>query len=309
MTWRSWRWVALALSQFVSILIVGSAPAAEDPLAPRGASHERWLPGLAGFGGVITQDANATIDSAQRGFVEGDAFAVFAHVGLSAELMTPTIVSGFGAPRLFVHADISGSFDSEESIANEGDPGTLRIPVIDNNSDGIPDGEPPLAGIMGRGSSTRAETQPWVYSAGAGVAFHFEAWDRSLRLKPSLEWLFLETRIHGLVGDAATLDGSDQCPCRTALVGTRTTEGFHYLGAGLEVELDASRAGPFMLSVFAAGQGYRVLSDRNIELTASGSYIEPMGPPVETLSIRSTYELEPWNYRLSFGLRFRWNPE
>lgn len=300
------RWVPLALLS--AILLGGRALAAEDPLAElRG--DDRWLPGVSAFGGVITQDAKATVDSTARGFHKGDALAVFAHVGLSAELMTPALVSRLGAPRLFVHGDISLSFDSEESIANEGDPGTLRIPVIDNNSDGIPDGEPPVAGIVGRGSATKAETQPVVYSAGAGLAFTFEAWGRPLRLKPSVEWLYQETEVTGIVGDAEALDGGDQCPCRTALLDPSKTQGFHYLGVGLEVELDAARAGPTMLSVFMAGQGYRALGDRSVDLAASGSYVEPVGPPVQTLSMDSSYDLEPWNFRLIFGLRLRWNPE
>ena len=302
----TFRWAPLALCS--AILVGGSALAAEDPLEElRG--DERWLPGLSFFGGVITQGSEASVDSTARGFHEGDALAVFAHVGLSAELMTPALASRLGAPRLFVHGDIGLSFDAEESIANEGDPGSIRIPVIDNNSDGTPDGEPPVAGIVGRGSATKAETQPAVYSAGAGVAFTFDAWGRPLRLKPSLEWLYQETTITGLVGDAEAIDGGQQCPCRTALVGARRTEGFHSLGVGLEVELDAARAGPSMLSVFLAGQGYRVLGGRSVELAASGSYTEPTGPPVQSLSTDSSYDLDPWNFRLIFGLRLRWHPE
>ena len=82
-------------------------------------------------------------------------------------------------------------------------------------------------------------------------------------------------------------------------------KGYHSLGPGLELELDAGRAGPLMASVYTSGQAYHVLGDREFNVLGVGEF-DVGGGSVEQLS---TYELDPWQYRFAVGLRFRWMPE
>jgi hypothetical protein len=283
-----------------TLATVASASAGAAEEAPGSAREdERWVPGLSAFSGLLIQGSEASIASAERGFFEDSALSVFAFVGLSAELATPALSAVPGRPSLFVHYDASMSFDSDKAIVNDGAPGEIKVPTNTPT--------PPVAAVEGQGSATKAKTEPLVLSAGAGVAFKLRAWDRNLRIKPSFEWLWQETTVMGIATDAESLapPPSEQCPCRTALASASETQGFHSIGPGLEFELDAVRAGPFVMTVYTSGQAYYILGDRTIEFVGSATYSDGS----RDLEFRSTYERNPWHYRAGVGLRFRWLPE
>jgi hypothetical protein len=121
-----------------------------------------------------------------------------------------------------------------------------------------------------------------------------------------------ETQVTGQVGVVESLDpppagsaGAATCPCRSASGRASKTQSWHSLGAGLELELDTARAGPFMMTLYASGQAYAVLGDRKLEIRESFPWDDASG----ALDFESDYEAEPWRYRLGVGLRFRWLPE
>jgi hypothetical protein len=292
----------------VAFQAVAAAPIPSAAQERDAAAREdsRWIPGFSAFSGLLIQDRNASIESDERGLVEGDSTAVLGFVGFSAELATPALHRVRGRPRLFVHADASILFDSQESVANQGSPGPLEEMGPPSN----PSQPPPVAAVTGQGSAVKVETQPLGLSAGAGVAFSLEAWQRTIRIKPSAEWQWQQDEVTGQLGVAEAIvaptpPNLPQCPCRTVLVEASTTQGFHSLGPGLEIEMDAARAGPFMLSLYTSGQAYHILGDRTVELTGTGTFDDGN----RNVSFDAEYEREPWHFRIGVGLRFRWVPE
>jgi hypothetical protein len=91
---------------------------------------------------------------------------------------------------------------------------------------------------------------------------------------------------------------------------TLTTYG---IGPGLELEMDAARAGPFVLSVFLGGQAYRMLGDRDVNLMDSAMVDvpdqNPNTPATQEVSAKWDFHKHAWSYRGGLGLRFRWLPE
>jgi hypothetical protein len=161
--------------------------------------------------------------------------------------------------------------------------------------------------VGGQGSSTTAEVKPLLLSAGAGVAFTLEPWERRLRIKPSVEYLREEIEVTGVVHRA-----EDTTP--PPIPGDTTADRFiemqgsgqktyHGIGPGLEVELDTARAGPFMLTIFVSGAAYKILGDREVSFT--DSFTDEFGTETAAWS----FEKPAWSYRAGVGLRFRWLPK
>jgi hypothetical protein len=215
----------------------------------------------------------------------------------SLELMTPRLLETLLSPRLFVHGDVAISFAFERNLAGEGRPDDFSAPELDQNEDDVPE----LA-ISGQGTRTKSEVQPLVLSAGAGIAFTTDVFARTVRFKPSLEFLRQEVDLVGELHRAvklrtpvATLDGF-----RLVVLEASDTEVQHGVGAGLEVDVDAGRLGPFALSFFALGRGYRLLGDLDHTLTDTNEFGE---------NATWDFEFDPWVWRAGAGLRFRWLPE
>lgn len=244
---------------------------------------------------------------------QDDAETIFGFVAFSLEMASP----GFGAgraARLFTHVDVAYSFDSEDNIVNQGAPGPVGV----SNIRGQPDYSTTLSALNGRGSATEVAAEPLVVSAGLGLSFEFESWGRSLRVKSSIEWLWQEISVAGKLGYAESnlasggiLAGpacnTNATPpgCPNVYLQAGHTQGFHSIGPGLEFEMDASRAGPFMLSVYVAAQAYRLLGDREVEAFGQGE----LSDESKDVELFSGYEMDPWHYRTGVGLRFRWMPE
>ena len=144
-----------------------------------------------------------------------------------------------------------------------------------------------------------------MITAGIGVDFALTVLERSVHIKPSFEWILQDDVVKGVVGYAESISAfPDQCPCRTGFARGVSTEAFNGIGPGLEIEAEASRFGPFQISVFAAAQAYYRLDDE-VVVTASGEFSDGSG----LLTVRSTYERDPWDYRAGVGVRFHWLPE
>jgi len=301
---------------------------AEDANA-EGSGGARWVPAFSFFSGAQIRGYEGGISSPRDDPPgvpdQGDVTSVFAFVGFSAEIASPKL--GRRGPRLFAHVDSALSFDTEAAVAGEGSPGPIEYP---DTGGGAVLTNSPETGLNGQGTSLDSEAKPLVVSAGAGLAFEFEALGRTLRLKPSIEWLWQETSVSTELGNVVSTQlqgGSPNCdqdvaPCATVFFGASKTKAFHSLGPGLEIEMDAGRVGPVMFALYASGQAYRVLGDGEIDISASAPLDIPAGfnpsgtppgslpPGVEDpVRLDSTFELDPWQYRFGVGLRFRWLPE
>jgi hypothetical protein len=290
---------------------VDEQPATPDP-EPKDET-ERWVPALAVFSGVLIQRTEAGVVSSVRPApselpnvpppgtpFDGDDLFVNPFVGGTVELMTPGLSFAPGRPRLFLHGDFAAQFGFERDVVKEGNPG--EMPRVDSEGRPIPE----LA-ISGQGSVVTAETEQFVFSAGAGVAFTLEAWERRLRIKPSVEYIQEEIDVTGIVHRAEDTTPppapGDTTADRFIEMGGSGKKTYRGIGPGLEVELDTARAGPFMLTIFLNGAAYKILGDREILFT--DSYTDEFGTETAAWS----FEKDPWSYRAGVGLRFRWLPE
>jgi hypothetical protein len=316
--------------------------AAPEPAAPEPKQDEteRWVPAFSVYSGVLVQDAEAMLRSSTlqgpcvppalvndplhcerqvrpTAFIEdpppgdpyppvelvtvtGDDLMVTPFVAGSLELMTPGLTSLPGRPRLFVHGDAAASFAFTRDVVKEGIPGEFEIIGDFGPTEFISE-----ANIGGQGSKTTAEVKPLLLSAGAGVAFTLEPWERRLRIKPSVEYLREEIEVTGVVHRAVAIEentAAGEFPDNFRLIQLSSAEkrAFHGIGPGLEVELDAARAGPFVLSVYVASQAYAFLGDLEVELSDTNEDGE---------TAMWSFEKNRWGFRAGVGLRFRWLPE
>lgn len=315
-------WLALALSSAPVV-----APASEvDEL-------ERWVPSVAAFLGVMSQGGEGAITTSDvlgpplteggcldrnRGTRNGGLCpgsplelipntrssdtAVTALVGGSAELMTPRLFDALLSPRLFVHGDAMAAFAFDRNLAGERSPGRFVPQELDPNVS-----DPSEVAVKGQGSRVNTRVQPLALAAGAGVAFTADVFQRTVRIKPSVEYLYQEVKLTGELRRAVKLeedfDASDDGELADfRLVAFRQTdiERQHGFGGGLEIEADSGRIGAFALSVFFLGRGYRIVGDTDFSLSQVNEFGE-----MATWDI----ELDPWVWRAGLGLRFRYLPE
>jgi hypothetical protein len=263
------------------------------------ASHaDDWVPALGVYSSINIHNADGLAESPQRGLEKEDFLKVFAALEGHLELMSPVFYSGLGDPRVFVRAGAGRSWDSRHLTA-EGKPGRPMVNLLPNG------GQPPLPGVTGQGTGVRTQFSPYFYTAAAGLAFSIPLEERSLRIKPSIEYRHGSTEIEGLVSNAISIADDGNCPCSLGFLSTNEQKDYDMLGAGLELEVDAQRAGSFMISLFASTQAYRVLSGRKIRASTSGFLDDGVTP----LSMRSRVFLDEWRFSAGVGLRLRWLPE
>jgi hypothetical protein len=218
----------------------------------------------------------------------------------SLELAGPQLL---GRLRPFVSASIGGEFGVERDIAKEGTEGAFAVPAPPN----FP-GAPPftVAGleslVRGQGSRVTVETSNLFLGAGIGAGFELELGGRTVRLKPSLQYLWEEIEADGVVQRAVLLQNPVMVPptglgdFRLITLRSSETQAFHALGPALELEFDLTRKGSWVMSVFAGGGADFFLGDREMEWTASN----PMGESA-TFSV----ERDAISYRGGIGLRIR----
>ncbi len=260
--------------------------------------HEsQWLPALSLGSGLIAEEMDGSVVSSARPSAADSTRALLPYVSLGGELMTPALTLLPGRPRLFVHGDAGIAFDSDRRLALEGNPGALKFPISSG-------GFTPIAAVKGRGSSTRARLEPLLVTAGAGLSFEFSVWGRGFRLKPSVEYFRQEMKITARMSDAMTLEPNGICPCRSVSLQATDKQVSHGVGPGLEVEVDAARAGPVALTLFVSTQAYRLMNGRTLRASTDGSWTD--GEPA---SLTGEARLAPWVYRAGVGLRLRWAPE
>jgi hypothetical protein len=274
-----------------------------------------------------------------------DDLAASPYVGANLELMSPALPLP-GRPRLFLGAEILPTFAAERDIVKEGNPTGFALsedperPLLDPN--GPPDGpreEYPWTGysentILGTGGAMTAEIDTLVFGANLGVAFPFELLGRPLRVKPSFGWIRYKIDVEGRVlkvqcptfagsGGAETTacisfdpDGPSTPPpmqpgfTREITLGAQDSLNFNGIGAGLDIEMDTGRVGPFGVSLFLGGRFYRILGDRTVDLSDSATFpeetVESVSLPASTYTAHWSFEVDPWMYRVGLGLRLHW---
>ncbi len=278
----------------IAVLVANGAGAADGSSS----GEDLFLPSVAGVVGLDVREQKGSISSVRGDFEDHDR-EIFPSLGFDLELMSPSLMPGVlpGAPRLFVNAGLASAFDSDRNVVKEGAPGQ---PVIPPSSPGT---QPPVNAVTGLGSSARSKTDSFLVRAGAGIAFTTALGDRNLWIKPSLVYQRETTHFSTAVSAAQSINNSALCPCRTGFVSAKQSESFDLLGAGLELEMDAGRAGPVLLTLFLDVRGYRVLGSRETVVQANGAFND--GTP---LSSQAIYDRDPWSYAGGVGIRFRWLP-
>ena len=167
--------------------------------------------------------------------------------------------------------------------------------------------------IENLGATVRAEAQPLVLSGGTGVIFRFEPWDRVIYLRPSIEWMYQRDRIRTFLGAGENeLEGQNVCgPCRTLYIDAQTEKGFHSVGPGIDLEIEAARAGDFLVGVYSSFRALAIVGDRKADLNPVGQWERTDGQPTarDDTQLFTRYERETWHYRFGVGIRFSWLPE
>lgn len=303
-----------------SVAADGSSGAPKRDELP--AEVDRWVPSLGIFGGFQQQHAEGTVDP---GMLEPSAPQCVPDItssnclidqqiqpfdededeirrfrgGISAELMGPSLMNNFGRPRFFVHVDpmISAGFDRR--IAGSGDPGAMieaqQPPGVTRSDE---------ANFSGQGTRLLADVAPFSMNAGVGVAFNFDVLDRRIRIKSSAEYLGERLKVKGQVSRVVQVAQQPQVntPSDFRFIELRAsdTQIYHAVGAGLEIEIDGDRIGPFVLSPFMAARAYHFIGNLDVDLRDSNEYGE---------SATWHFERDAWQWGARFGVRLRWVPE
>ena len=248
-----------------------------------------------------------------------DPYMVTPSFGIVAELMTPAWFDLPGRPRLFAHADVIVAFGPSYQMPGIANPGALRAPS---------DPQIPLTEntILGQGASNEANVQPLQVAAGAGIAFTTQWAGRTVRLKPSFEYLRQELELSSLVSRAVKYKndtGAGLANFRQILISGKKQAIYDGIGPGIQVEMDTGRAGPLVLSLYASVKAWAFLNNEPIEIQASNQNAFSTGcQPVDTTPINPSnpllcaaeqadfsFQREDWGFGGGFGLRFRWAPE
>lgn len=207
------------------------AGAAEDDAAP---DLHRWAPAVAIQGGIFAQTASGMITTSEilgaqypslefsnPGIPKPDPYLtpsgektigsgermMTPYFGIAVEVMSPTIpkcefCSRIGNPRLLVHGDIGYGFALDRSVAATGsfaETMTLSSQPSAFYQTNTLNGNLTFSesSFLGQGARLRIETKPLIVTAGTGVAFTFKVGGRTLRLKPSFEYMREELRVIG----------------------------------------------------------------------------------------------------------------
>lgn len=333
-----------------AVLALGLVCAGAPAFAESRADVDRWVPGLAlyfdlvgqriegttttgsisgpplpagcddadGPDGDLCEDLFGQLDPEEQRNLSFESrrkdTAVSSLVGGSLELMTPRLVDGFLDPRLFVHGDIAGAFAHERTATGFGEPGALFVPaeLLRAERDGNPSNlQEPI--IQGQGNQAKFQVQRWILSGGAGFAFSFDFFERTIRVRPSFEYIRQEIEIAAALHRVVKLrdpvpPSGFEAGFRTIVLTAEKDATLHGIGPGLEIEADASRIGPLQLSVFGRASGYRFLGNLDHTLTAGSAFCNP-ADFANTECVRWRVELDPWIWRAGMGLRFRWIPD
>ncbi len=284
---------------------------------------ERWVPSISISLGMLLQ--RASVDTETNEIQElgvpfdplTDLFSltivepasgqdlVFAPIShLALELMTPALryvpfvpdIGIPGRPRLFAHGDAALNFSQTYDLARVGKLGEFQVPSGPNYR---------ASDVLGQGLTAQVYVDDVVWSAGGGLAFTFDVFERRVRIKPSFEWIRQTMVVRGEFRRLVQLQRfppalTFEDDFRQIVLSVAESRVFHGIGPGLEIEVDSNRAGPFVVSTFMGVRVYRILGDLNIDLSTTNEF-------GETADVH--YKHRRVAYQGALGIRVRWAPE
>jgi hypothetical protein len=286
------------------------AALAEPPLEAR--ELGRWVPAVGFVVGVaadaIDGDLNTTdvlgpriappVPTETRLIAGSPAAAdttmIVPTFGASIELMTPGWQRLPGAPRGFARVDLAYGFGPEYNVPSIGDPGEF---TVSGTPFGVTEGR-----VLGQGALMAVESDPFVVTVGGGLAFTLDAGGRALRIKPSVEYLRHEYEVSGLLRRAVqvTSPSTELSGFREVTLTASEKRVDHWLGPGVEVDIDATRAGDFVFAPYVALKAWVVLDDSQTVLLDSNQYGE---------TAAWIFRPNRWAFGGTVGVRVRWAPE
>jgi hypothetical protein len=264
-----------------------------------------WLPGISLESGLLVQESDGRVDGSEFTPMGDERLFLTPELRLGLEVMSPVLSALPGRPRLFANAGLAVVFDGDRNLVKEGTPPGLDIPDLGLDRNGNPV-RTPLAIVRGTGQATRTELDPLVFSAGLGMAWEVELWERTFRIKPSLQYRHVGVEVNALMSSAASLDASEECPCRSVVLDGSESDDYHALGPGFELEMEASRSESLLFTVFASVAAYRSLGNERTIVRVEGAFDDAPPTPADVTSV---LDRDPWSYRVGLGLRLWWSPE
>jgi hypothetical protein len=325
-------------SALCALIAALAAPALAE--APRPAGESRWVPSLGIYSGVTIQKWRGAHESlcsrggpgnASQGRQscnfwvlpnqpgplrppdqESNDLSVAPFLGFNLQLMAPAITAVPGRPRFYVFGESQLTFGTEREVASEGDPTGVALP----GTVSAPEDTSALA-LVGTGSKTAARYQRAGWGAGLGIAFPVRFLGRQFYIKPNAAWMRYKVAIDGKVVGGIKDDFSTPPPgpgggaqfgsnVRDVTLKSSAEEYYNGIGGGLEVAMDAVHWGPLGVSLFMGGNAYKILGERETRLSASSSFDNSDGIPASDYSANWRYEVDPWIYRVTGGIRVSW---
>lgn len=260
---------------------------------------------------VVRPDAIDTNPQLVRPATRGDVLITTPTAGIDVGIISPRLLSEEWSPRFFAHGSIEGAFAADTTPNAEGSRGNLRAPR-DGFGDPIPFFEEDS--ILGQGTRGKIVVDELQLRAGLGAVFSLEVLDRRVQIRPSIE--YIRKRVESSMGLTRAIQILQPLAPRTTMTGLSDaratvidipfTSTLHGIGPGLEVEVDASRAGPLIVTVYAGVKAFHLIGDLEEEGTRASTTSNPAFPP-ETATF--SFEFDQWVTRIDTGVRLRWQPE
>lgn len=241
--------------------------------------------------------------------VRGDNDLLSGLIGPSFEVMTPSFLDVPSHPRFFLDLSLLGILTSEPSMAKFGSPGKYGLP------DQVSFSAPFIGELFVTGTGTQITSQHhgFLPQVGLGPAFTFDFGEERIRIKPSIVYSRLETKVSAITRRAVRIVEQDPLTSsgrvrsldsyRFISLQDDQTEVYHGLGPALEIEyLTRRRIGPFATSLFLKGVATHLFGDLKTEFSASN-------PEYPQETVRWKYQNDSWSYQASVGIRLSLVPQ
>lgn len=299
----------LATSATITGLFFASVAFAETGVGGRDAKDDRWVPSFSLYMAGLPEHRRASADSEVTPDQDSESVGFPWSIGSEVGLASPVIGSSRWKPRLTLHAGGGYVLDGTDPVSTNEDPGGFPT-----QNPSIPD----PSSYGNQGTAVRAQAKPWVLTAGVGALFEFEAFERTIFVRPSLEWMYRKDTIEavlGVVEGQVLVPPNSDCAnyCDILFIQAQTEKGYHSLGGGLEAAVEGGRLGDFVMRFFLSGRIYGILGDRKTAISPVGTWVGDDGQPTlrpdTQTAFNARYERETVHYRFGVGMQFFWQPE
>jgi hypothetical protein len=259
----------LMIGTLAVCLVSGSLSLAAEPSAenqdPRW-NFKGWTPSLgvtlgvhtAGISGFViaTDSSGEPIRDPQR----SHDIAVTGLLHLSLGLESPELPKIPGGIRLFGKLDYYVTFPSDRQAAGEGDPTGFHL------KPGAPN--PSEVAIEGTGSETEIKTNRSAYGVTGGLSIPVELGVFRFKVKPGVSWMRYKWDYRGVVLDAMKPSpiGRDFRQIELRARGKLYSNG---VGPYLALEMEPDSWGPILVAAYVEGAYYRVIGDRDSDISTS----------------------------------------